>query len=98
MPCTDCGEMFTVAQMKDHIISKHRPISDRPFKCEYCGKGFITKIQLQTHLNIHTGEKPHKCKFCGAAFNASASRYNHEKLVHLNKKRGTKKLSKKDPI
>ena len=96
--CTDCGKMFADVKMKCHIFSKHRAISDRPLKCEFCGKGFIFKKQLQEHLNIHTGEKPHLCKFCGAAFNATGSRHNHERLVHLNKRRDTKNLSKKDAV
>ena len=82
--------MVPPGKMKGHILSKHSAISDRPFKCEFCGKGFLEKFQLQNHINIHTGEKPYLCKFCGAAFTANGAKFNHEKLVHLNKKNNPK--------
>ena len=96
-PCIYCGEMFGFTRMKDHIMSKHKTIADREFKCEFCGKGFISKTQLKEHINIHTGEKPHLCRFCGAAFSASGTKHNHERLVHLKSKKKSdgKRVAKK---
>ena len=84
-PCSICGELFSAPRMKDHVLLKHKPESDREFNCEVCGKRFVRKRELQVHMYIHTGEKPFLCKFCGDAFTGSGARYNHEKLVHLNK-------------
>jgi KRAB domain-containing zinc finger protein len=40
----------------------------KPCKCDECGKGFIQKNGLQTHMRMHTGNKPHKCDVCGKGF------------------------------
>ncbi|MCP9258447.1 hypothetical protein DINM_001486 [Dirofilaria immitis] len=41
----------------------------KPFKCEICGKRFITPSKLTTHNRTHTGEKPFKCPVCDKSFN-----------------------------
>ncbi|KAJ4449362.1 hypothetical protein ANN_00760 [Periplaneta americana] len=50
--------------MKMHTGEKH-------FKCEICGKEFITNEHLVTHIRVHTGEKPYKCVICGRGFSRS---------------------------
>ena len=86
-PCSYCGEMFGENRMARHILSKHSSNADRPYKCNFCAKGFISKNRLKEHTNIHTGEKPFMCNFCGATFANPGNCRMHERTVHLGHNR-----------
>jgi uncharacterized Zn-finger protein len=90
IPCTQCGKLYGASVMKRHIQAQHTPNDQKKFKCEVCGKGFITKDRLSDHNNIHTGEKPHKCKFCSACFASKGTWHMHQRS-HLGVRRGVKK-------
>ena len=44
------------AQWKVHYLT-HVSESERPFKCEQCGKGFVQKIHLQNHMKKHVKQQ-----------------------------------------
>ena len=56
--CSQCGEVVTKKKLPRHIQSKHLDISDQKHKYEIFGKGFLDKMKLGQHMNIHTGAKP----------------------------------------
>ena len=77
--------------MSRHIQAAHTLHDQKKYKCDLCGKGFITNNKLSEHMNVHTGEKPYKCKFCSAGFASKANTYKHER-GHLGHSRKLKKL------
>jgi len=64
--------------MKFHLQG-HAPDSEKKYKCEVCGKGFVETHRLQDHMNIHTGEKPYKCKYCSNRFASRGNQRMHER-------------------
>ena len=85
MPCPICGKF--VKKMKIHTNLCHTSDSEKKFKCEHCGKGFLEKKSMESHTNMHLKLKPHKCrKGCELGFADPANRGQHEKRVHKEHK------------
>ncbi|MCP9259257.1 hypothetical protein DINM_001405 [Dirofilaria immitis] len=59
--------------------------NEKPFKCETCGKGFISSSALTRHNPVHTGERPFKCDVCGKSFNQRGNLKSHS-LIHTGVK------------
>lgn len=81
--CTmpDCDKDFrSTSEVKKHILIHHS--TERPYKCDICGKGFVKMCFLRVHANIHSGEKPFVCHFCNKAFPKLYSMKRHKRLVH----------------
>ncbi|KAJ8894670.1 hypothetical protein PR048_007335 [Dryococelus australis] len=38
------------------------------FRCEYCGKVFVSKVALLSHVRLHTKVNTHVCQLCSKAF------------------------------
>ena len=85
LPCVTCGKLVPKSRMKTHMTIFHTENSQKPFNCEFCGKGFATKVTFQEHTNIHTGERPYKCDFenCNKTFASSGNMYMHRRSSHL---------------
>ncbi|GLB33797.1 putative zinc finger protein [Lyophyllum shimeji] len=67
--------------VKRHILTTH--LKYKPFECQFCGRCFPQKADLDIHTSSHTGELPHACKYeCGEAFKDPARRHRHHVDVH----------------
>ena len=77
-PCVECGRLISHSKMKLHLQG-HAPDSEKKYKCEVCGKGFVETQRLQDHMNTHTGEKPYKCKYCTNRFASRGNQRMHER-------------------
>nr|CAD7589754.1 unnamed protein product [Timema genevievae] len=49
----------------------------KSFKCEECGKAFLTKSNLNIHSISHNGLKLHSCELCGKFFKYKSYLKNH---------------------
>lgn len=79
--CKVCGKCLTNKYTYRNHLSLHRDDSEtKTFICTYCGKGWRSKSQLQSHTRFHTNERPYKCDFCDKRFCDPTSRKTHESI------------------
>ncbi|KAG7306551.1 hypothetical protein JYU34_007915 [Plutella xylostella] len=66
--------------LEQHVRNVHRGRAlDK--MCHHCGKGFPTKVQLESHIRSHTGERPFICEFCPTTFSQQSNLYKHNRQV-----------------
>lgn len=56
-PCDQCGRIYLNYRALTTHKKSHLPESQRPHKCQFCGKGFNSKSQMNEHERDHTGKK-----------------------------------------
>ena len=54
-------------------------------QCNFCGKKYARKQQLQRHEKTHTDERPYQCQECGSAFREKYDLKRHMK-IHSDEK------------
>jgi hypothetical protein len=82
-PCSTCGKIFNnTFNLKLHVLNMHTADDKKPYRCDVCQKGFITRPKLQDHMNIHLDLKPHKCRYCEMGFRDTSNRSHHERAAH----------------
>ena len=89
--CDLCGEGFSnEASRQRHKELKHDMLTHdnpmRKFECHICKSRFLTRANLEGHINKHLNMKPYKCKNCDAVFNYVTSQRNHERECQIKEK------------
>ncbi|XP_060590591.1 myoneurin-like isoform X2 [Ruditapes philippinarum] len=78
--CASCNLKFaTKGQHMNHLYDIHKVPH---YDCDFCGRRFRMRQQMETHRRMHTGEKPYKCTSCDAAYANAASLRYHKMKVH----------------
>ena len=81
--CDHCNLAFS----SNEKLKVHKDkVSGLAYVCQFCGKEFFTKPNLNQHEMIHKGVKPHKCKICEASFTSSTSLKYHTRTVHTGER------------
>ena len=76
--CSHCGEAFFYgASFKVHVL---RHTDNRQFPCEVCGKSFLTKRDILSHMGSHT--LPYKCEKCEQFYATQPGLKEHIKMKH----------------
>lgn len=77
--CSQCfASFYNLADLKRHLVLH---LAVKPFKCEYCGEGFIRQDNLLIHAYKHTGVQYKKfaCKDCDKILNSPSALVMHAK-------------------
>ncbi|MPC44137.1 B-cell lymphoma 6 [Portunus trituberculatus] len=83
--CNICHATFNANRdCKNHYLQHHT--TERPNRCQICGKSYVDKSYLLAHMVFHRDQKAYSCELCGKKFNTSRCVTRHKKR-HQEEKR-----------
>ena len=81
--CNECGKLFFKKYLEKHVRTVHEGKRDQIHKCEHCGKEYVHKFRLRTHIKRdHDNIRDEKCDQCGKLFFCTETLKRHIKNVH----------------
>ena len=79
--CPDCEKVFKLERaLGEHRKNEHSD-SEKPYKCNYCGKTFIYPSRLKVHEITHTDERNYICPVCNKRYH-NISGLNRHIMIH----------------
>lgn len=77
--CSICRRLLQnhIVIMEQHTNSH---LENRPYKCDYCDKRFLTKPDSNRHMRTHADKRMFPCKYCPQKFLYSPARATHMRL------------------
>ncbi|XP_071143850.1 zinc finger protein 37-like [Mytilus edulis] len=85
LKCSICHQILKSEKtLSYHMKTKHNEAYQKNVSCEYCGKLFWCKSELDKHLRVHTNERPYLCHICSSSFKTAGNLRNHQRAIHEN--------------
>ncbi len=72
--CDQCKKGFMDTTSYNEHMRRHEGLRHH---CEHCSKPFNSRLGLQLHLSVHTGQYKHWCFKCGKGFNTKMTFERH---------------------
>lgn len=83
--CQECNKVFhSKASLSNHVASHKKAAAGTLYRCELCGKEFITEKALQEHSSLDRA-----CVLCGNVYLCIEQLKNHVYAEHVDKDRDT---------
>ncbi|XP_063408012.1 zinc finger protein 888-like [Mytilus trossulus] len=85
LKCSICHQILKSEKtLSYHMKTKHNDAYQKNVSCEYCGKLFWCKSELDKHSRVHTNERPYLCHICSSSFKTAGNLRNHQRAIHEN--------------
>ena len=81
--CHICKGQFDKSYLKKHVMTVHEGKRDQIHKCMHCGKEYVHKYRLKTHIKReHDNVRDEQCNQCGKLFFSNDALKKHLRNRH----------------
>lgn len=80
--CRECGLEFDNSSHYAGHVRSHKSEHQGPWSCDYCGRLYEYKSNMETHQRTHIGDKPFICELCNSSYSLKGNLKHHMKVQH----------------